>query len=170
MQQTILVLLMKKVFLLIFTALCALKLSAQAPEQAPKIYNPTADAKADIASAVKKAQNEGKNVLIQVGGNWCPWCIRVHKFMDDDAEIKSYVAANYVFILVNYSKENKNEEVLKSLGNPGRFGFPVFVVLNSKGETIHIQDSSFLEDGKSYSKNKIMGFLKQWTVQAVGSK
>ncbi len=41
----------------------------------PKIYNPDADAKADIAQAVKQAKAEGKNVLLQIGGNWCPWCI-----------------------------------------------------------------------------------------------
>ncbi|WP_217447779.1 hypothetical protein [Maribellus comscasis] len=35
-----------------------------------KIYNPKADAKEELADAVKKASMENKHVFIQVGGNW----------------------------------------------------------------------------------------------------
>lgn len=35
-----------------------------------KIYNPKADAKADIANAVSKARAEGKHVMLQIGGDW----------------------------------------------------------------------------------------------------
>lgn len=41
--------------------------------------------------------------------------------------------------------------MLKRLNNPGRFGYPVFVVLNGKGQVIYIQDSSFLEEGNGYN-------------------
>ena len=58
-------------------------------------------------------------------------------------------------------------QMLKRLGNPARFGFPVFVVLNENGEVIHIQDSSFLEQDKGYDKEKVMRFFKNWTPQAV---
>ena len=40
-----------------------------------KLYSPSANAKVDIANALKKAESEGKHVLIQIGGNWCGWCI-----------------------------------------------------------------------------------------------
>ncbi len=36
-----------------------------------KLYNPNADAKADIAAAVSKAKKSKKHVFIQAGGNWC---------------------------------------------------------------------------------------------------
>ncbi len=41
-----------------------------AQEEKPQIYNPSADAKADIQKAVTQAKKEGKHVLLQVGGNW----------------------------------------------------------------------------------------------------
>ena len=41
--------------------------------------------------------------------------------------------------------------MLKRLNNPARFGFPVFVVLDAEGRVIHIQDSSFLEEGQDYN-------------------
>lgn len=56
---------------------------------------------------------------------------------------------------------------MKYLGNPARFGFPVFVILNEKGEPIHIQNSAYLEEGKGYSEQKVVEFLNAWTPNAV---
>jgi hypothetical protein len=56
---------------------------------------------------------------------------------------------------------------MKRLDNPGRFGYPVFVVLDDKGKVIHIQDSSFLEEGQGYDKAKVIRFFKNWTPPAV---
>ena len=39
---------------------------------------------------------------------------------------------------------------------PARFGFPVFVFLNAEGNVIHIQDSSFLEQGNGYDTKKVV--------------
>jgi hypothetical protein len=55
---------------------------------------------------------------------------------------------------------------MKRLNNAGRFGFPVMVVLDENGNVIHIQDSSFLEEGKGYNKEKVIRFFKNWTPQA----
>jgi hypothetical protein len=57
--------------------------------------------------------------------------------------------------------------MLKRLGNPGRFGYPVIVVLDGDGKVMHIQDSSFLEEGKGYNKDKVVRFFKCWTPGAV---
>ena len=134
------------------------------------IYNPNANAKEDIASAVKQAKAENKHVLLQIGGNWCPWCVKLHGFMDTDTQIDSLLKADYVRVMVNYSKENKNEEVLKLLGNPQRFGFPVLVILDQDGIRLHTQDSWYLEKDKFYDKEKLMHFLEMWTVAAVNPK
>ena len=58
--------------------------------------------------------------------------------------------------------------MLKRLNNPGRFGYPVFVVLDGEGKVIHIQDSGFLEEGDSYNQEKVLQFFKNWTPKAVG--
>ena len=49
----------------------------------------------------------------------------------------------------------------------GRFGFPVFVILNDEGKVIHIQDSGLLEEDKSYNKEKVLHFFQNWTPKAV---
>jgi thioredoxin-related protein len=139
------------------------------------IYNPEANAQADIDAAVAKAKASGKHVLLQVGGNWCIWCIRFHDLVDSTPELKNYINDKYEYVLVNYSPENKNTDVMNKLGNPGRFGYPNFVVLDGDGKVIHIQDSGALErdkeetekEGKGHSIKKIQDFLQNWTYAAV---
>ena len=60
--------------------------------------------------------------------------------------------------------------MLERLNNPARFGFPVFVVLDDNGKVIHIQDSSFLEEGQGYSRDKVSRFFKNWVPAVVNSK
>lgn len=128
-----------------------------------KVYNPDADAKKDVANAVIKASKEGKHVFVKIGGNWCPWCILFHEYSKENKKVHSILSENYVEVLVS-ARENK--ELLKTLGNPGRFGYPVFVILNQKGKVIHIQDSGMLEAGKGYDEEKVSRFLLNWTVEA----
>lgn len=80
------------------------------------------------------------------------------------------MSADYVFVLLNYSKENKNPDVLADLGFPQRFGFPVFVILDEEGSRIHTQNSAYLEEDKSYNEKKVLQFLRHWTPAALDPK
>jgi thiol:disulfide interchange protein len=163
---------MKKILLI--ATIAAITVTAKAQEAAkpegPKLYNPEADAKADIAAAVKTASAQHKNVLLQIGGNWCIWCLRFNELVTKDADLSKYLADNYVVLHVNWSPENKNEKVLASLGYPQRFGFPVLVVLDGKGNRLHTQNSGYLEEGKGHSKAKVMEFLQGWSPAALDPK
>jgi thioredoxin-related protein len=81
------------------------------------IYNPSADAKADISNALIHAKNENKHVFIQIGGNWCPWCFKLTHFLSSDSLINDVLTKNYIVVKVNYSKENKNWMYLSNLKN-----------------------------------------------------
>jgi len=70
-------------------------------------------------------------------------------------------------VKVNYSKENKNVDVLEQLEKPQRFGFPVLVILDSDGRRIHTQDTGLLESGDGYDHKKVLNFLKNWTPNAL---
>jgi len=155
---------MKGLVLLFISIVFFLGVSAQ---QAVKIYNPSADAKSEIATAIRHAGESGKHVFIQIGGNWCPWCLRFHKFVHEDAKLDSLLKADYEVVLVNYSKENENREVLAGLDYPQRFGYPVFVILDGKGNRIHTQDSGFLEDGIGYSHEKVERLFLLWSAEAI---
>lgn len=131
------------------------------------VYNPNADAKSDIESAIKQAQQENKHVFLQIGGNWCPWCIKFHQFIEADEELKTQMNNSYVVVKVNYDRDNRQEDLLRKLEYPQRFGFPVFVVLDETGKRIHTQNSAYLEKEKSYDKKTVMGFFKNWSPTAI---
>lgn len=136
----------------------------------PQLYNPQANAKAEIAQAVTRAATENKQVFLQLGGNWCSWCILFDNFVSNNDTLKTYMQSNYVVVHINYSKENFNEEVFASLGYPQRFGFPVFVILDGKGQRLHTQNSAYLEEGKGYSVTKVLEFLQSWTPDSLDPK
>lgn len=135
--------------------------------QEKKYYNEEVDAMAQIQTASMLAKQSGRYVLCQVGGNWCPWCIRFANFATTDSVIAPLIERNFVYVHINYSKANKNPEAMKYLGNPARFGFPVFIILDEEGKPIHIQESASLEEGKSYDRKKVENFLSLWTKKAV---
>ena len=146
------------IFLLFLLLLPALSFS----QEPVKLYNPAADAKTDLARAIQTANDQHKNVLVQVGGNWCSWCVRLHGFMESNARLDSILKSDYVLIRINYSPENKNEEVLAGLGYPQRFGFPVLIVIDQNGQRLHTQDTGYLELDKGYDPEKVERFLLAW--------
>lgn len=162
---------MKKTLPLLIALLFSMPLMAQNKaadkEALPKVYNESIDAMDQIDKAIEQAQAEHKFVLCQVGGNWCPWCLRFADFAEKDSVIAPIIKDNYVWIHVNTSKANKNLEAMKRLDNPGRFGYPVFVILDSDGKRIHTQNSAYLEEGKGYSQKKVSEFLLNWTEKAI---
>ena len=150
-------------------------LSIDAQTGLKKVYNEDINPIEQINQAVVKAKSERKYVICQVGGNWCPWCLRFADFITKNATINKLIKENFVYIHVNYNpRKSKGTErfeqekaMMQRLNNAGRFGFPVFVVLNEEGKVLHIQDSSFLEENQGYSQEKTLRFLKLWTPKAV---
>jgi len=153
---------------LVLLAMVLLYSSAISSQEAKvKLYNPEIDANLQIDKALELAKKENKHVLLQVGGNWCSWCIMLHKFYSAESQVDSLLNKDYVVEYINYSKENKNTKALERLEFPQRFGFPVLVVLDAEGKRIHTQNSVYLEQGRGYSKKKVIEFLNHWKSAAL---
>jgi thioredoxin-related protein len=155
----------KKMKILVLTVIIICSVFTSYPQDLTKfkLYKPEENAKEGIKDAVKEAEKTGRQVLLQVGGNWCIWCARFNDFITKDASLDSLVNSNYVVYHLNYSPENKNSYLLAEYDFPQRFGFPVLLVLNEKGDLIHTQSSWYLESGKSYDKEKVVAFFKDWS-------
>ena len=140
-----------------------------------KVYNEDINPIEQIDQAVVRAKAAGKFVICQVGGNWCPWCLRFADFITNDTAISKVIDENFEYIHVNYNprksqgteKLEQGKILMKRLNNAGRFGFPVLVVIDEEGKVIHIQDSSLLEEGEGYNQKKVLGFFNGWTPKAV---
>jgi len=163
----------KKTMIALLVAMLATPVGAQTALK--KVYDETINPLEQIDRALAKAKADGKYVVCQVGGNWCIWCLRFADFITNDTTISKVVSDNYEYIHVNYNprksegaeKAQQAAALMKRLDNCGRFGFPVFVILDDAGRVLHIQDSSFLEEGQGYSQEKVLRFFKNWTPKAV---
>lgn len=136
---------------------------AQTPASRPAskgLYDPLRDAAKDIANALADAKRTNRNVLIDVGGEWCSWCHIMDQYFDDHPDLAALRDKNFVFVRVNYSPENENTAVLSRLGSIE--GYPHFFVLDANGKVLVNQRTDVLESGRSYDLARFTQFLNAW--------
>jgi thioredoxin-related protein len=133
---------------------------ACAREDSVARFDPARDPAKDVAAAVALARTEGKRVIVDVGGEWCSWCHTLDRFVAANGDLKSLIDSRYVWVKVNYSKENRNEAFLSRW--PAIEGYPHLFVLDADGKLLHSQDTGELEAGKSYDKAKFLAFVQKW--------
>lgn len=129
----------------------------------PKPYNEKEDGLERIQELIKQAKVENKNIILQVGGNWCIWCLRFNNFVQTTPELKNIVDQNFLYYHLNFSPKNKNDKVFAKYGDSGKnLGYPYFIILDKNGEKLHTQESSTFEEGKSYNEEKVRRFFESW--------
>ena len=100
---------MKKLILSMLAVVFAMTLKAQTVLK--KVYNEDINPIEQIDRALVTAKSEGKFVICQVGGNWCPWCLRFADFIANDTTISKVIDENFVYIHVNYNpRKSEGEE------------------------------------------------------------
>jgi thiol:disulfide interchange protein len=123
-------------------------------------YDPKRNAAKDLADAIAEAQRTKKNVLVEVGGDWCKWCHILDDFFTANEELLALREKNFVTVKVNFSQENPNKAVLSHY--PEISGYPHLFFLDSKGTLLLSQDTGVLENGRSYSLEKLTTVLTNW--------
>jgi thioredoxin-related protein len=144
-------------------ACLAAVLPAQNPgKYGPDIYDPGADVKAQIAAAVKTAGVENKNILLMFGGNWCPWCHRLHALFGADEQVKKFLAEHYIVLLVDIGEKSGQplNRDLVDLYRVKDFGYPALAVLDKAGRLSCTQSTGVLEKDKGHDPAKVLAFLQ----------
>ncbi|MFN7021360.1 MAG: thioredoxin family protein [Phycisphaerales bacterium] len=112
------------------------------------VYDESADAKAQIAAALAAARRDHTRVLIQWGGNWCPWCIRLDELMKSDKAVAKAIQYEYKLVHVDCGRPNgKNMGLAAGYGASGMrgHGFPFLTVLDEDGKPIANRETRTLE-------------------------
>jgi len=135
-----------------------------------KPFNPASDPAKDLQAAIQRAQAEHKNILMDVGGNWCEWCLVLEETLHGDAELNALLEKNYVVVHVNWSKENENKAFLRRYPEP--VGFPTWYVLSPTGKMLkaetntgELEANHKIEQG--YNKAAIKKFLEKYAPKPV---
>ena len=127
-------------------------------------FDPLRDPASDLETAKAEARRGGKRIMLDVGGEWCSWCHLLDKFVEEDAQIRGFRDANFVWLKVNYSEENENKTFLSAY--PRIKGYPHLFVLDADGRLLHSQFTGELEKGTGYDRGKVFDFLKAWAPAA----
>ena len=142
-------------FVALYTAVAAA--SGQVP--ASDRFDPTRNAAADVTRALAEAKRTGRRLMLDVGGEWCSWCKLMDNFFASNADVRTLRDQSYVWLKVNYSKENKNEALLSRY--PKISGYPHLFVLDGDGKLVASVDSGPLEDGRGYSHMRMTAMLRE---------
>ncbi len=137
----------------------------QLPPYVPVLkYDSKRDGAADIQAAITEAQRTGKRIILDVGGDWCPWCHVLERFLEKHPEIVELRDKNFITVAVFYSSENKNEKVLSRY--PKTEGIPHFFVLEKDGALLDSRGMVKLETGGEPDPEKWKDFLTKWSPPA----
>lgn len=123
-------------------------------------YYPERDPATDLQLAIQRAQVMDRRILVVVGGSWCTWCFVLDAFLARDAETHAAFADSFLILKVNMSRANRNADFLSRF--PESNGYPDFFILDSDGSYLGRQETGALEDGRSYSRARMIAFARQW--------
>ena len=139
--------------------------TTQKQDAKPKsIYDEKADAREQVAQALKRAKKENRRVLIQWGANWCRWCHLLHDTFKKDKDVRRKLQYEYDVVLIDIGQWDKNIDYAMALGADLKAnGVPYLTVLNADGKPIANQETGSLEakiDGKpGHDPKAVVSFL-----------
>jgi thiol:disulfide interchange protein len=100
---------MKTLQLFVFASVLALG-NGQARSAGRDIYPDPAQAKADIAAALKTAAATHKRILLDFGGNWCGDCQVLDIYFHDPAN-QRILEAKFILVHVNIGHMDANLDI-----------------------------------------------------------
>lgn len=125
------------------------------------LYSATADAKADIAAALKQAAAEHKRVILDFGGDWCGDCqvLDIYMHQSPNAEL---LAKHFLVVHIDIGRFDKNTDLAVKYNIPLKKGVPALAVLDAKGKLLYSQKTGEFEDMRNMSSASVTEFLNRW--------
>jgi len=126
-------------------------------------YDDQRDPFKDALDAIKLALESQRNVLIEIGGNWCTWCHKMDAFLEQNPDVYQALHANFVVLKINVSDSNENEKFMQVL--PPVLGYPHMYVSTAQGKMILSKDTAELQENGRYSAERWLEFINKWQPQ-----
>ena len=145
----------------------ALSLSALAQSGSRTLYSDTADAKADIQSALAQSKLDHKRVILDFGGNWCGDCKVLDLYFHDPSNAH-LLNDNFRLVDVNIGHYDQNVELAEHYGIPLKKGVPALVVLAPSGKVLYAQTHGEFEKMNRLESSDVTKFLMQWKPEMRG--
>ncbi len=125
------------------------------------IYPDPAQAKGEIAAALKAAAQTHRRILLDFGGNWCGDC-QVLDIYFHNAQNKPILDSNFVLVHVNVGEYDANLDLAEKYEIPLKRGVPAIAVLSETGKLLYSQKSGEFESMRRLDATAVTRFLVQW--------
>jgi protein disulfide-isomerase len=123
-----------------------------------KIYNESADPRADIQSALKSAKAENKLALIVFGANWCGDCKMLDMEMHQ-GDLAKLVNDKLVVVKVDVGRYDKNTAVADQYGNTLKKGIPTIALVRADGTVAYQTNGGELADARKMGREGVTQFF-----------
>jgi thioredoxin 1 len=157
---------MKSMKLIAFAAMFAFAVGPARPATRD-IYPDPAQAKVDLATALKTAAQTHKRILLDFGGNWCGDC-QVLDYYFHDAKNLPLLESNFVLVHVNIGRMDENVDIARHYDVPLERGVPALAVLSDRGKLLYSQRQGEFEKMRSMESSSVTEFLVQWRPTKAG--
>ena len=125
------------------------------------IYVPGLNAHAEIAQAVKLAQQQHKRVLVVFGANWCYDC-HVLDLAFQRPDVAAVLKPNFEVVHVDVGQGEKNQDIMQQYRVPMAKGIPAIAVLDADGKLLYSQQGGEFEKARVLGPEDVIGFLNKW--------
>ncbi len=144
-------------------ALAALLALAAGPANSAThdIYPDPAQARADLAAALKTAAATHRRILLDFGGNWCGDCQVLDMYFHDPAN-RPILDANFVLVHINIGMKDANLALAKRYRVPLDRGVPALAVLSERGTLLYSQKTGQFAPMSRMESYAVTTFLVQW--------
>ncbi len=136
---------------------------AYSPDPMP--YDVSADAQADVAAAFARAEDNGKLVLLKLGGNWCADCRMLGGILDIP-EVHDYVVENFEYVKIDVGRYDKNMDIPARFGLTELNGVPTLMIITADGTLLNTTTTGDFNNARDRRPQEILDYLYHWREEA----
>jgi len=133
----------------------------EAPAVKKDLYPANANAKKEIAAALKRAARNHKRVMLVFGGNWCYDCHVLDRALHEGTAGK-IMKMSFALVHVDIGEADKNLDLAKQYKIPLDKGVPAVAILRGDGQMIYSSGEGEFEAARSMMKQDLVTFLRRW--------
>jgi thioredoxin 1 len=139
---------------ILIIALLALSVSL---EYSMDVYKNTNDPQLNINKALEQAINNGKDVLLIFGADWCPDCQNMENIITN--KIDTFINTDFIVVHIDIGKFNKNIDLMKSFGLNPKKGIPALVIIDPQKNNKIVYANGEFENARNMDGTVVQNLL-----------
>lgn len=128
-------------------------------------YDAGLDAHAAVDAAFERARADGKRVLVNFGGNWCPDC-RILSGMMEIPAFAAFLDAHYEVVKIDVGRYDRNMDVAARFGFAGLDGVPTIAVADADGRIVNTGAAAEWRTARERDPQEALDYFARYAIEA----